>query len=102
MAADERIHGEVLRGLAAHVAVNSCPERCGPPSSAQTTAWSATGPGAGDRATGADVRTILFTGLAGLLAGALSMGAGEYVGRCSVSFSSRLIPTRSRSRRCHI
>jgi vacuolar iron transporter family protein len=30
-------------------------------------------------ATGADVRTILFTGLAGLLAGALSMAAGEYV-----------------------
>ena len=30
-------------------------------------------------ATGVDVRTILFTGLAGLLAGALSMGAGEYV-----------------------
>jgi vacuolar iron transporter family protein len=30
-------------------------------------------------AVGVDVRTILFTGLAGLLAGALSMGAGEYV-----------------------
>ena len=56
------------------------PARSGPRSSASTTAWSATsrscsasGPAVSPAA------TVLFTGVAGLLAGALSMGAGEFV-----------------------
>ena len=103
MAADERIHGEVLRG-SCRVAVNSCPERC---------------------------RAAVFGANDGLVSNlALVLDRGHWcrcthdlvhrprrpAGRsavhgrggvcvgpvCSVSFSSRLIPTRSRSRRCHL
>ena len=79
MAADERIHEEVVRGLAARgrqrlsgtfraavFGINDC-------------LVSNLALVLGIGATGVPAATILFTGLAGLLAGALSMGAGEYV-----------------------
>ncbi|MCD4550112.1 MULTISPECIES: VIT1/CCC1 transporter family protein [unclassified Schaalia] len=79
MAADEHIHGEVVRGLTAR--------------SRQTLAgtFRAAVFGANDglvsnlalvlgvAATGIDTLLILMTGVAGLLAGALSMAAGEWV-----------------------
>jgi len=79
MAADERVHGEVVRALATRGR-----ERL-------SGAFRAAVFGANDGlvsnlalvlgigATGASTGTVLFTGVAGLLAGALSMGAGEYV-----------------------
>ena len=79
MAADERIHGEVLRGLAARGRTRLAGS------------FRAAVFGANDGlvsnlalvlvigATGVPATTVLFTGIAGLLAGALSMGAGEYV-----------------------
>ena len=79
MAADERILGEVVRGRAA------------PGRSRLSGSFRAAVFGANDGlvsnlalvlgigAAGASARVVLLTGLAGLLAGALSMGAGEYV-----------------------
>ncbi|AMM18982.1 rubrerythrin family protein [Frondihabitans sp. PAMC 28766] len=79
MAADERIHGEVVRGLA---------ERG---RSRLSGGFRAAVFGANDglvsnlalilgvSATGVSHTVVLVTGLSGLLAGALSMGAGEYV-----------------------
>lgn len=79
MAADERIHGEVVRGLA---------ERG---RSRLSGGFRAAVFGANDglvsnlalilgvSATGVSHTIVLVTGLSGLLAGALSMGAGEYV-----------------------
>ena len=55
----------------------------------------------GVSASGVSTQTVLVTGLAGLLAGALSMGAGEYV---SVRSQRELLdassPTRRPVRRC--
>ena len=79
MAADERIHGEVVRGLA-----NRGRKRL-------SGTFRASVFGANDglvsnlaliigiSASGADRHFVLLSGIAGLLAGALSMGAGEYV-----------------------
>ncbi len=79
MAADERVHREVVRGLAARGR------------RALSGTFRAAVFGANDGlvsnlalvlgigATGAPARFVLFSGLAGLLAGALSMGAGEFV-----------------------
>ncbi len=79
MAADERIHGEVVRGLAARGR------------NRLSGAFRAAVFGANDGlvsnlslilgvgASGVAPHIILLTGVAGLLAGALSMGAGEYV-----------------------
>lgn len=79
MAADEHIHGEVVRGLAARSR------------SAMSGTFRAAIFGANDglvsnlalmlgvAATGAGRNAVLTAGLAGLLAGALSMAAGEYV-----------------------
>ncbi|ROP66649.1 VIT1/CCC1 family predicted Fe2+/Mn2+ transporter [Curtobacterium sp. PhB115] len=79
MAADERIHGEVVRGLA-----NRGRKRL-------SGTFRAAVFGANDglvsnlaliigiSASGADRHFVLLSGVAGLLAGALSMGAGEYV-----------------------
>ena len=65
------------------------PEASAPRSSAPTTGWSATSPSCSASAPPACPRsTVLFTGIAGLLAGALSMGAGEYV---SVSSQRELL-----------
>ena len=79
MAADERIHGEVLRGLAARGRVRLSGTFRAAVFGANDGLVSNLALVLGIGATGVDVRTILFTGLAGLLAGALSMGAGEYV-----------------------
>jgi vacuolar iron transporter family protein len=79
MAADERIHGEVLRGLAARRRVQVSGTFRAAVFGANDGLVSNLALVLGIGATGVDVRTILLTGLAGLLAGALSMGAGEYV-----------------------
>ncbi len=79
MAADEQVHREVVRGLAARGR------------RALSGTFRAAVFGANDGlvsnlalmlgigATGAPAQVVLFSGLAGLLAGALSMGAGEFV-----------------------
>ena len=79
MAADEQIHGEVLRGLAARGRVRLSGTFRAAVFGANDGLVSNLALVLGIGAAGVDVRTILFTGLAGLLAGALSMGAGEYV-----------------------
>jgi vacuolar iron transporter family protein len=79
MAADERIHGEVLRGLAARGRERLSGTFRAAVFGANDGLVSNLALVLGIGATGVDVRTILFAGLAGLLAGALSMGAGEYV-----------------------
>ena len=79
MAADERIHEEVVR-LWPPGAAAGFPARSGPRCSVPMTAWSATWPLSWASARpGCPIDTVLATGMAGLLAGALSMGAGEYV-----------------------
>ena len=79
MAADERIHGEVLRGLAARGRERLSGIFRAAVFGANDGLVSNLALVLGIGATGVATRTILFTGLAGLLAGALSMGAGEYV-----------------------
>ena len=79
MAADERIHGEVLRGLAARGRLRLSGTFRAAVFGANDGLVSNLALVLGIGATGVDVRTILFTGVAGLLAGALSMAAGEYV-----------------------
>jgi VIT1/CCC1 family predicted Fe2+/Mn2+ transporter len=79
MAADERIHGEVLRGLAARGRVRLSGTFRAAVFGANDGLVSNLALVLGIGATGVDAQTILFTGLAGLLAGALSMAAGEYV-----------------------
>jgi vacuolar iron transporter family protein len=79
MAADERIHGEVLRGLAARGRERLSGTFRAAVFGANDGLVSNLALVLGIGATGVGARTILFTGLAGLLAGALSMGAGEYV-----------------------
>jgi VIT1/CCC1 family predicted Fe2+/Mn2+ transporter len=79
MAADERIHGEVLRGLAAQSRERLSGTFRAAVFGANDGLVSNLALVMGIGATGVDVRTILFTGLAGLLSGALSMAAGEYV-----------------------
>jgi vacuolar iron transporter family protein len=79
MAADERIHGEVLRGLAARGREQLSGTFRAAVFGANDGLVSNLALVLGIGATGVDTRTVLFTGIAGLLAGALSMGAGEYV-----------------------
>ena len=79
MAADERIHGEVLRGLAARGRERLSGTFRAAVFGANDGLVSNLALVLGIGATGVDAQTILFTGLAGLLAGALSMAAGEYV-----------------------
>ncbi|MEO8527873.1 MAG: VIT1/CCC1 family protein [Pseudolysinimonas sp.] len=79
MAADERIHGEVLRGLAARgrrrLAGGLRAAVFGINDGLVSNLALVLGVGA----TGLPVSTVLVTGIAGLLAGSLSMGVGEYV-----------------------
>jgi VIT1/CCC1 family predicted Fe2+/Mn2+ transporter len=79
MAADERIHGEVVRGLAARgrnrLSGNFRAAVFGANDGLVSNLSLILGVGA----SGVGTNIILLTGLAGLLAGALSMGAGEYV-----------------------
>jgi vacuolar iron transporter family protein len=79
MAADERIHGEVLRGLAARGRTELAGTFRAAVFGTNDGLVSNLALVLGIGATGVSAGTVLATGIAGLLAGALSMGAGEYV-----------------------
>ena len=80
MAADERVHEEVVRGLAARGRARVSGLVPGRGVRRQRRPGQQPGPGArGGRRAARAPATVLLTGLAGLLSGALSMGAGEYI-----------------------
>jgi VIT1/CCC1 family predicted Fe2+/Mn2+ transporter len=79
MAADERIHGEVVRALATRGRARLSGSFRAAVFGANDGLVSNLALVLGISATGVSNQTVLATGLAGLLAGALSMGAGEYV-----------------------
>ena len=79
MAADERIHSEVVRGLATRGRLRMSGTFRAAVFGANDGLVSNLALVLGIGATGVPPATVLFTGIAGLLAGALSMGAGEYV-----------------------
>src|SRR6478609_8482538 len=79
MAADERIHEEVVRGLAARGRNRLSGTFRAAVFGANDGLVSNLALILGIGASGASNQTVLLSGLAGLLAGALSMGAGEYV-----------------------
>ncbi|GEL96413.1 VIT1/CCC1 transporter family protein [Cellulomonas composti] len=79
MAADERIHEEVVRGLATRGRNRMSGTFRAAVFGANDGLVSNLALVLGMGATGASRSLVLFSGLAGLLAGALSMGAGEYV-----------------------
>ena len=79
MAADERIHGEVLRGLAARAGDQLAGTFRAAVFGANDGLVSNLALVLGIGAAGVAASILLFAGIAGLLAGALSMGAGEYV-----------------------
>ncbi len=79
MAADEQIHEEVVRALAAAGRQRMSGTLRAAVFGMNDGLVSNLALVLGIGASGADTRTILLAGFAGLLAGALSMGAGEYV-----------------------
>ncbi|MFP7835176.1 VIT1/CCC1 transporter family protein [Marisediminicola sp. LYQ134] len=79
MVADERIHEEVVRGLAARGRSRISGTFRAAVFGANDGLVSNLALVAGVAATGLPAATVLLTGISGLLAGALSMGAGEYV-----------------------
>jgi VIT1/CCC1 family predicted Fe2+/Mn2+ transporter len=79
MAADERIHGEVVRALATRGRNQLSGSFRAAVFGANDGLVSNLSLILGVGASGVSTHVILLTGLAGLLAGALSMGAGEYV-----------------------
>lgn len=79
MAADERIHEEVVRGLATRGRNRMSGTFRAAVFGANDGLVSNLALILGIGASGASNSTVLLSGLAGLLAGALSMGAGEYV-----------------------
>lgn len=79
MAADERIHEEVVRGLAARGRNRLSGTFRAAVFGANDGLVSNLALVLGVGAAGVSNQTVLLTGIAGLLAGALSMGAGEYV-----------------------
>ncbi|MBG6218529.1 VIT1/CCC1 family predicted Fe2+/Mn2+ transporter [Arthrobacter sp. CAN_A6] len=79
MAADEQIHEEVVRGLATRGRNRLSGNFRAAVFGANDGLVSNLALIMGIGATGVSTSFILFSGLAGLLAGALSMGAGEYV-----------------------
>ncbi|TWP35099.1 VIT1/CCC1 transporter family protein [Leekyejoonella antrihumi] len=79
MAADERIHVEVIRGLATHGRSRLSGSFRAAVFGANDGLVSNLSLILGVGASGVASNIILLTGVAGLLAGALSMGAGEYV-----------------------
>lgn len=79
MAADERIHAEVLRGLAERGREQVSGTFRAAVFGANDGLVSNLALVLGVAGSGAATSTILLTGLAGLLSGALSMGAGEYI-----------------------
>lgn len=88
MAADEQIHEEVIRALAARGRDRLSGSFRAAVFGANDGLVSNLALIIGVAASGVDNHTVLVTGLAGLLAGALSMGAGEYV---SVSSQRELL-----------
>lgn len=88
MAADERIHEEVVRSLATRGRNRISGTFRAAVFGANDGLVSNLALVLGVGAAGAEPRVVLFTGIAGLLAGALSMGAGEYV---SVSSQRELL-----------
>ncbi len=91
MAADEAIHAEVVRGLAARGRQRMSGSFRAAVFGANDGLVSNLALVAGVGASGVSTATVLFTGVAGLLAGALSMAAGEYV---SVSSQRELLAAR--------
>jgi VIT1/CCC1 family predicted Fe2+/Mn2+ transporter len=79
MAADERIHGEVVRALAARGRTSLSGSFRAAVFGANDGLVSNLALVLGISASGVSNHTVLVTGCAGVLAGALSMGAGEYV-----------------------
>lgn len=79
MAADERIHGEVVRALAARGRVRLSGTFRAAVFGANDGLVSNLALVLGMAATGISPATVIFSGIAGLLAGAFSMGAGEFV-----------------------
>lgn len=79
MVADERIHGEVVRGLAARGRRRLSGTFRAAVFGANDGLVSNLALVLGIGATGVAPQFVLFSGIAGLLAGALSMGAGEFV-----------------------
>lgn len=79
MAADERIHAEVVRGLAARGRARVSGTFRAAVFGANDGLVSNLALIVGVTGGGANAPTVLLTGLAGLLSGALSMGAGEYL-----------------------
>nr|WP_206686633.1 MULTISPECIES: VIT1/CCC1 family protein [Microbacterium] len=79
MAADEKIHGEVVRGLAARGRRRLSGTFRAAVFGANDGLVSNLALVIGIGATGVAPQFVLFSGIAGLLAGALSMGAGEFV-----------------------
>ncbi|GII99954.1 VIT1/CCC1 family predicted Fe2+/Mn2+ transporter [Sediminihabitans luteus] len=79
MAADERIHEEVVRGLATRGRNRMSGTFRAAVFGANDGLVSNLALVLGIGATGASTTTVLLSGVTGLLAGALSMGAGEYV-----------------------
>lgn len=79
MAADEQIHAEVVRGLAARGRARVSGTFRAAVFGANDGLVSNLALVLGVSGGGVATRTILLTGLAGLLAGASSMGAGEYI-----------------------
>lgn len=79
MAADERIHGEVLRGLAARGRRRLAGSLRAAVFGINDGLVSNLALVLGVGATGLPPQTVLVTGIAGLLAGSLSMGAGEFI-----------------------
>lgn len=92
MAADERIHEEVVRGLAARGRDRLSGTFRAAVFGANDGLVSNLALVLGVGATGVSAQFVLITGVAGLLAGALSMGAGEYV---SVSSQRELLEASS-------
>lgn len=88
MAADEQIHEEVIRALAARGRDRLSGSFRAAVFGANDGLVSNLALILGVSASGVSTHTVLVTGLAGLLAGALSMGAGEYV---SVSSQRELL-----------
>ncbi len=79
MVADEKIHGEVVRGLAARGRRRLSGTFRAAVFGANDGLVSNLALVMGIGATGVAPQFVLFSGIAGLLAGALSMGAGEFV-----------------------
>ena len=79
MAADERVHEEVVRGLAARGRARVSGTFRAAVFGANDGLVSNLALVLGVSGGGVSTNTILLTGLAGLLAGALSMGAGEWI-----------------------